>query len=178
MARIANKYLDWNISYALLFFDLIVVFSSYFIIGAEKMMFTIVMLYIGTKVMDFIIEGLNTKKAVTIISEHKHEIAEQVNTLMDRGVTLLSGKGNYTGQSKEILYIVIQKQELSMLKKSLKAVIQKRLSLFMMCVMSLVKASSISLNKRIPLLKRGGFFLCLSRSGYDSFPGNSLKAVS
>ncbi len=82
-------------------------------------MFTIVMLYIGT-VMDFIIEGLNTKKPL-VISENKSEIAEQVNTLMDRGVTILSGKGNYTGQSKEILYIVINKQELSMLKKSLEA---------------------------------------------------------
>ncbi|CAN2249097.1 YitT family protein [Bacillus vallismortis] len=121
LARIANKYLDWNISYALLFFDLIVVFSSYFIIGAEKMMFTIVMLYIGTKVMDFIIEGLNTKKAITVISEHKSEISEQVNTLMDRGVTILSGKGSYTGQSKEILYIVINKQELSMLKKIIRS---------------------------------------------------------
>lgn len=55
-------------------------------------MFTIVMLYIGTKVMDFIIEGLNTKKAITVISENKSEIAEQVNTLMDRGVTILSGR--------------------------------------------------------------------------------------
>lgn len=62
LARIANKYFDWNISYALLMIDLVVVFSSYFIIGAEKLMFTIVMLYIATKVMDFIIEGLNTKK--------------------------------------------------------------------------------------------------------------------
>ena len=114
---------------------------------------------------------------MTIISEHKHEIAEQVNTLMDRGVTLLSGKGNYTGQSKEILYIVIQKQELSMLKKSLKAVIQKRLSLFMMCVTSLVKASSISLNKKDPSAGAEGFSYA-GRSGYDSFPGNSLKAVS
>ncbi|KAA6450005.1 YitT family protein [Bacillus atrophaeus] len=121
LARIASKYLDWNVSYALLFFDLIVVFSSYFIIGAEKMMFTIVMLYIATKVMDFIIEGLNTKKAITIISEQKNEIAKQVNTLMDRGVTILSGKGNYTGQSKEILYIVINKQELSILKKIIKS---------------------------------------------------------
>lgn len=46
---------------------------------------------------------------------------------MDRGVTILSGKGNYTGQSKEILYIVINKQELSMLKKSLEAATKKRL---------------------------------------------------
>lgn len=125
LARIANKYFEWNISYALLMIDLVVVFSSYFIIGAEKLMFTIVMLYIAAKVMDFIIEGLNTKKAITIISERKNEIAGQVNTLMDRGVTVLSGRGHYSGDSKEILYIVINKQELSMLKKIIKSTDKK-----------------------------------------------------
>ncbi|PJZ01385.1 hypothetical protein CPT06_04830 [Bacillus vallismortis] len=40
---------------------------------------------------------------------------------MDRGVTILSGKGSYTGQSKEILYIVVNKQELSMLKKIIRS---------------------------------------------------------
>ncbi|UHA75472.1 YitT family protein [Paenibacillus sp. 481] len=122
LARIMNKYLDWNISYALLFFDLIVVFSSYFIIGPESLMFTIVMLYVGTKVMDFIIEGLNPKKAVMIVSKEQHEIAEQVNVVMDRGVTVLYGHGHYTKERKEILYIVISKQEVSTLKKIVKAI--------------------------------------------------------
>lgn len=121
LARIANKYLDWNISYALLFFDLIVAFSSYFIIGAEALMLTIVMLYIGTKVMDFIIEGVNPKKAVTIISKEQDKIAEQVNVVMDRGVTVMYGRGYYTKTPQEILYIVISKQELSTLKKIVKA---------------------------------------------------------
>ncbi|CAM4369780.1 uncharacterized membrane-anchored protein YitT (DUF2179 family) [Paenibacillus endophyticus] len=121
LARIANKYLDWNISYALLFFDLIVAFSSYFIIGAEALMLTIVMLYIGTKVMDFIIEGVNPKKAVTIISKEQDKIAEQVNVVMDRGVTVMYGRGYYTKTPQEILYIVISKQELSILKKIVKA---------------------------------------------------------
>jgi uncharacterized membrane-anchored protein YitT (DUF2179 family) len=122
LARIANKYLDWNISYALLFFDLIVAFSSYFIIGPEKLMLTIVILYVGTKVMDFMIEGLNPKKAVMIISEHQDKIAEMVITQMDRGVTVLSGHGYYTKNPKEVLYIVISKQEVSALKKIVKAV--------------------------------------------------------
>ncbi|OBZ10226.1 MULTISPECIES: YitT family protein [Bacillales] len=122
LARIANKFLDWNISYALLFFDLIVAFSSYFIIGAEALMLTIVMLYIGTKTMDFIIEGVNPKKAVTIISEEQAKIAEQVTVVMDRGVTVIYGRGHYTQKPKEILYIVIGKQELSQLKKIVKAV--------------------------------------------------------
>jgi len=122
LARMANKYLDWNISYALLFFDLIVAFSSYFIIGAESLMFTIIMLYVGTKVMDFIIEGLNPKKAVMIISKEQDQIAEKVIVDMDRGVTVLSGHGYYTKTSKEILYIVISKQEVSALKKIVKSI--------------------------------------------------------
>ncbi|KJB86690.1 hypothetical protein AZ66_17420 [Paenibacillus sp. E194] len=121
LARIMNKYLDWNISYALLFFDLIVAFASFFIIGPQGLMLTIAMLYVGTKVMDFIIEGLNPKKAVTIISEEHDRIAEQVNVVMDRGVTVLEGHGYYTKDRKQVLYIVISKQEVSTLKKIVRA---------------------------------------------------------
>jgi uncharacterized membrane-anchored protein YitT (DUF2179 family) len=121
LARITNKYLGWSISYGLLFFDLIVAFSSYFIIGAEGLMLTVIMLYIGTKVMEFIIEGVNPKKAVTIISQKPDEIALQVNVLMDRGVTVFAGHGYYTKASKDILYIVISKQEVVKLKKIVKA---------------------------------------------------------
>ncbi|UQZ35502.1 hypothetical protein C2I18_19420 [Paenibacillus sp. PK3_47] len=121
LARLANKYWDWNISYALLFFDLIVAALSVFVIGVEKMMFTFVILYIGTKAMEFIIEGVNPKKAVTIISANYDRIAEQVTEIMDRGVTVLRGYGYYTGHEKEVLYIVISKQEVSMLKKIVRA---------------------------------------------------------
>ena len=86
LARMTHKYLGWSISYGLLFFDLIVAFSSYFIIGAEKLMLTIIMLYVGTKVMEFVIEGLNPKKAITIISDKPDEIAGKVTTLMGRGL--------------------------------------------------------------------------------------------
>nr|WP_328802893.1 YitT family protein [Saccharibacillus alkalitolerans] len=120
LARLANKYLDWNISYGLLFFDVVVAIASLTVIKVENFMFTIVLLYVGTKVMDFIIEGLNPKKAVMIISKHQHTIAEQVNLVMDRGVTVLSGHGFYTKEAKEVLYIVISKQEVSQLKKIVK----------------------------------------------------------
>jgi len=121
LARLANKYWDWNISYALLFFDLIVAGLSIFVIGIEKVMFTVVILYIGTKAMEFIIEGLNPKKAVTIISTHHDRIAVRVTEIMDRGVTVLRGYGYYTGQPKDVLYIVISKQEVSILKKIVRA---------------------------------------------------------
>lgn len=122
LARITNKFLGWNISYGLLFFDLIVAFSSYFIIGAEKLMMTIMMLYIGTKVMEFVIEGLNTQKAVTIISKNPNAIADQVSYKMNRGVTVLAGHGYYTKEQKEVLYIIISRQEVIKLKNIVKQV--------------------------------------------------------
>jgi uncharacterized membrane-anchored protein YitT (DUF2179 family) len=122
IARILHKFLDWNVSYALLLVDLVVVFASYFIIGVQSLMFTIVMLYIATKVMDFIIEGVNPKKAITIVSKEQDKIAEQVNRIMDRGVTVIYGRGYYTKEPKELLYIVISKQEVTMLKKIVRAI--------------------------------------------------------
>ncbi|HLR70132.1 MAG TPA: YitT family protein [Pseudogracilibacillus sp.] len=122
LARMTQKYLGWNISYGLLFFDLIVVFSSFFIIGIEALMFTIIMLYVGTKVMEFVIEGVNPQKAVTIISKQSDEIAKHVTLKMDRGVTVLSGYGYYTKEAKEVLYIVISRQEIMRLKKIVEAI--------------------------------------------------------
>lgn len=117
LAALTEKYLGWRVSYGLLFFDLIVVFLSYFIIGVEKLLLTIIMLYIATKVMEFIIEGFNTKKAVTIISKNPDSIAQQINTKMGRGVTVYSGQGYYLKESKKILYVVITRQEIIKLKR-------------------------------------------------------------
>lgn len=122
IARILDKFLNWKVSRALLIVDLLVVLASYFIIGIEKLLFTIVMLYITTKVIDFVIEGFDAKKAVTVISSNKNEVADQINEQLDRGVTILNGRGNYTKESKEILYVVINKQELIKLKKLIKKI--------------------------------------------------------
>jgi uncharacterized membrane-anchored protein YitT (DUF2179 family) len=122
LAKLTNKYLNWNISYGLLLIDSIVVFASWFIIGTEGLMLTILMLFIATKVMDYIIEGLNSKRNVTIVSSNFNEIAKKVNEEMDRGVTVLTGYGFYTKQKKDILYIIISKQEITHLRKIVKEI--------------------------------------------------------
>lgn len=74
--------------------------------------------------MEFTIEGLNTRKAVTIISTKADIIAQQVIDVMDRGVTVYSGHGFYTKQEKDILYIVISNREVVKLKKIVQVVDQ------------------------------------------------------
>jgi uncharacterized membrane-anchored protein YitT (DUF2179 family) len=122
IARLMNKYLGWSIGMAMLIVDVFVIGGSAFIIGAEKTMYTLIAVYIGAKVVDFIIEGIDTRKAINIISHSPDQIAEKVTQEMERGVTVLKGYGAYTKQKKEILYVVINKQELMQLKKIINSV--------------------------------------------------------
>lgn len=117
LARIANKYLDISTPYALLFFDLIVVAISLTVIPISSALVTVISLYIGTKVMEYVIEGLNTKKAMTIISSNPDEIAKVIGEQVGRGLTILNGRGYFTKQDKDILYVVITKTQVTKAKR-------------------------------------------------------------
>ena len=120
LARIVNKYLDISTPYALLFFDLIVVLISLTEIPLVKCLVTVMSLYIGTKVMEFVIEGLNTKKAMTIRSSRPNEVAKAIDQQVGRGLTILNGHGYYTREEKDVLYVVISKTQVSRAKRIIK----------------------------------------------------------
>ena len=120
LARIVNKYLDISTPYALLFFDLIVVLISLTEIPLVKCLVTVMSLYIGTKVMEFVIEGLDTKKAMTIISSRPNEVAKAIDQQVGRGLTILNGHGYYTREEKDVLYVVISKTQVSRAKRIIK----------------------------------------------------------
>ena len=117
LAQLANQYLVWSVGKGVLIIDIVVIAGSVFIIGQEKAMYTLVAVFIGAKVIDFIVEGMDTKTAVTIISNQPDLIREAITKNMTRGVTVLEGRGGYTGKNKEVLYVVINKQELVKLKQ-------------------------------------------------------------
>lgn len=121
LAKMANKFLDVNVSYALLFFDLIVITIGLSVMSIEQVLLTVIALYIATKVMDFIIEGMNPKKAVTIISQEPDLLANLINTKINRGVTMLDGRGYYSKEDKDVLFVVINKSQLNRLKRLIKA---------------------------------------------------------
>ena len=120
LARIVNKYLDISTPYVLLYFELIVVLISLTEIPLAKCLVTVMSLYIGTKVMEFVIEGLNTKKAMTIISSCPNEVAKAIDQQVGRGLTILNGHGYYTREEKDVLYVVISKTQVSRAKRIIK----------------------------------------------------------
>lgn len=120
LAQMANKFFDVGVPFALLVFDLIIVLVSLTVLTMEQVLLTVIALYIAMKTMDFIIEGMNPKKAVTIITEKPEELGKLINTDIRRGVTIMNGKGFYTRKEKDILYVVINRNQLTRLKRLIK----------------------------------------------------------
>lgn len=112
IAWIIKKYLGIGISIGLLLIDILVVIPLSFQIGLEKSVLTLVMLYIMSKVLNFVIEGFNPKKSITIISKKHEEIAAKIQEKIDRGITILDGQGYYSKETHQIIYIVINRHQL------------------------------------------------------------------
>lgn len=122
LARLTNQWLGWSIGKGMLIFDIVVVAGSVFIIGVEKTMYTLLVVFIGAKVIDFIVEGLDEKVAVLIISHSPEMVLDNIMSKMSRGITVLEGRGGFSGQNKDVLYLVINKQEIVQLKSVINSI--------------------------------------------------------
>lgn len=117
IARIVNKYIGWTMGKTMFVFDFLVIITSVFVIlDLVEGMYTLVAVYIGSRIIDFIQEGAYSGRAATIISSKSDEIANMIHIKMDRGVTFLSGKGSYTESEHNVLYCVVGKNEIVRLK--------------------------------------------------------------
>jgi uncharacterized membrane-anchored protein YitT (DUF2179 family) len=117
IARLCQKYFGLSIGQVILVADLLVITASIFIVGIDIMMYTLVSVFVGSRVIDFVVEGLTISKSVTIISNSAEEMANIITTQLERGVTIYSGKGAYTGDPKQILYVIVSPRQVPKLKQ-------------------------------------------------------------
>ncbi|MGD8189233.1 YitT family protein [Brevibacillus ginsengisoli] len=95
--------------------DILVIGSSLVYLSVESAMYTLVAVFIAARVIDFLQDGAYAAKALTIISEHATDVAQELLNL-GRGVTLLSGRGAYSGSDKEVVYCVVARNEVARYK--------------------------------------------------------------
>ncbi len=99
------------------FLDSTIIAIGFFIFGPVTAMYSVISVFIASKMIDNFLEGLSFAKMVIIISEKSDEIADVILKRTGRGITGLSGTGMYTGENKHVLLCVVSKKELVLLKE-------------------------------------------------------------
>ncbi len=97
--------------------DGLIVVAGMLIFGIRTALYSIVAVFVTSKIMDGVTAGMRYAKVLYIISDESHQIADIIMNQLQRGVTALRGSGMYSGQEKQILMCVVSRREaVSMVK--------------------------------------------------------------
>ena len=116
IATIVKKYYSLNVGLVGFSINVFLMLVAAGLFGVKPAMYTLLSFYVGSQVTDAVIEGINRKKTVLIISEMNTEIAEAIMEEVGRGATFLEGTGAFTGQDKKVLFVVVTLTQIAKIK--------------------------------------------------------------
>ena len=83
-------------------------------------LYSIVTYAAGLKTVDFVVEGIDRSKAATIVTTKQKAVGSAISEAFQCGITVMEGKGFYSGEEKTILYVVVNRFQVPKLKELVK----------------------------------------------------------
>ncbi|WP_300730303.1 YitT family protein [uncultured Rikenella sp.] len=123
IAMIASRYLHMPISRAVLYVDSLVVLFGLAVLGDWRLpLYSLVTIFVSSRVIDYIVDGGSGDKLLFILSERHVEIRDFILDGLERGGTYIKACGMYTGADKEMIFVVVSRREVSLIRDRIRQV--------------------------------------------------------
>jgi len=119
--RLAKK-IGFSVGEIIMFFNIFIYTAAGTLYCWDSAMYSILTYFIAYRVIDVVLEGLNSSKSALIISQYPKEIGDAIIKELDISVTYQKGKGGYSGQEKTLIYCVINRLEVAKMKKLIREI--------------------------------------------------------
>lgn len=120
--QIVSKYFKVSIGKSMLFTDGVIIFSSIFVFGFQKFIYSIISMYIIGIMTDKVILGISESKSFYIITEHETDVKKYILHNLSHGVTVLEARGGYTGNMLKVIMCIIPTKEYFKVKEGIKTI--------------------------------------------------------
>lgn len=120
--QIVSKYFNLSIGKSMIFTDGVIILSSLFVFGFQKFIYSIINMYIVGIMTDKVILGISESKSFYIITEHETDIKRYIMENLSHGVTILEGRGGYTGNRIKVIMCIIPTKEYFKAKEGIKTI--------------------------------------------------------
>ena len=117
--QIVAKYFKMSIGNAMFFTDGLIIVSSLFVFGFPKFIYSVISMYIISVMTDKVILGISSSKAFYIITEHETAVKKFIMNNLSHGVTVLDGRGGYTGNNQKVIMCIIPTKEYYVAKEGI-----------------------------------------------------------
>ncbi|MDA3781182.1 MAG: YitT family protein [Bacteroidales bacterium] len=112
LAMVINKNRNISPGKLILYFDIIIISSSFLIFHSiEKIVYGYVTMAVTAYAIDMVLTGANRTVQMFIFSSKYEQIAEVVSEQINRGITILNGQGWFSKKEAKILLVIVRKQE-------------------------------------------------------------------
>ena len=81
-------------------------------------LYSIVTYAAALKTVDFVVEGLDRAKAATIVTTRPDQVGSALSQMFECGITVTQAKGFYSGEPKTILYVVLNRFQISRMRET------------------------------------------------------------
>lgn len=129
IALMINKYKNISPGRLMLYIDLIIITSSFFVwkdlepmARVERMVYGYVVMAVTSYTLDLVISGAKQSLQLFIFSDNPEEIASEIVKQTGRGVTEINGKGWYSNKKQQILVVMIRKAESNQVYRIIKGI--------------------------------------------------------
>ena len=117
-----RKFRELKMGRLMLMVDLVVVTLTGIVFkDLSKALYSVVILFVSSEVMDAILYGLDYSTVALIITEHADTVYAAIDRQIHRGVTFLNGRGGYTGAPKTVVMTAVSRNQVSELKQVVQA---------------------------------------------------------
>ncbi|WP_430885425.1 YitT family protein [Fusibacter sp. JL216-2] len=117
IAKILNRMFKIDIGKSLLLSDFLVTLMAGMAFGPVLGMYAVLGIVINAAVIDNLIEGLNRKISVSVISKDYKQIQKFILEDLERGATLYRAQGAYSGEEKAVVNSILSRREFVRLKQ-------------------------------------------------------------
>ena len=112
-AQILHKFVPLPFGICVALFDGMIVLAATFVFSIEAGLYALIGLFITSRTIDLVQVGLNSSKAIMVVSEYLEEIRDALLNEIDRGVTVWKVEGGYTRANKKMIMSVVNQKEFS-----------------------------------------------------------------
>ena len=118
IGEIISMKTKYKTSEILLFIDALIMFASIFVYGdIEKSLFSIVGVYVTSRIIDLLLSGKPAQKAVSIVSNNVNELSTRIYEKLGEHGSIITGVSLNQKTKKSIILVIVDISKLQLLKE-------------------------------------------------------------
>ncbi len=119
-----QRYSQFNFGTMILIMDSLIIVVYAAVLGNyESAMYSVIAMFVVSKVIDLVLYGFDTSSLCYIISENSEDLIQSIiSGPIQRGVTILEGEGAYSHRQKHVIMCVIKRNQIAQLRRLVKSI--------------------------------------------------------